>query len=249
MKLWIISDLHLSALRWCPNRIPDHDVMVIAGDVREGMAEFHDELSKIRRSTRRPVVAVPGNHDHFGETLGSFMQWEGGVHILPAGDVVLINGVRFVGATLWTDWLLNDREFQAQAWAARHMPDYGSITRSDGELIWPIDVSNEHDLHRSAIETVLEQPHAGPTVVITHHAPSAQSLKPGDRTHESAGAFASDLEPMIRQHRPALWVHGHIHHVSDYRVGETRVVCNPRGYQAEDWEEKTGWTEDLVVEV
>jgi Icc-related predicted phosphoesterase len=249
MKLWIMSDLHLSALRWRPSRIPPHDVLVVAGDVKEGMAEFHDELSKIRHITQKPVIAVPGNHDHFGQSLGSFMQWDGGVHILPAGDTITIDGVRFIGATLWTDWLLNDREYQAQAWAARHMPDYGSITRPGGDLIWPRDGSDQHDLHRAAIEAVLQQPHAGPTVVVTHHAPSIQSLKPGDRTHEFAGAYASDLEDVMTRYRPQLWVHGHIHHASDYRVGATRIICNPRGYQAEDWEERTGWQEDLVIDV
>lgn len=249
MRLWIVSDLHLESLPWVPNRIPDHDVLVVAGDVVPGLADFHQSLSRLRHRTRRPVVGVPGNHEHFGEPLGSFAAWEGGVHILPNGDTVVIDGVRFVGATLWTDFLLNEREYQAQAWAAKNMPDYAHIKRADGELIWPRDVAEEHDRHRAAIEAVLAAPFAGRTVVVTHHAPSAQSLQPGDRLHESAGAFASDLEPLIWMHQPALWVHGHSHSAADYLVGGTRVICNPRGYETLTWVERTGWKEDLVVEV
>ncbi len=58
-------------------------------------------------------------------------------------------------------------EFQAQAWASRHMPGYSHITRDDGELIWPIDVFSEHVRHRRGIEDALRVPYDGPTVVVT----------------------------------------------------------------------------------
>jgi Icc-related predicted phosphoesterase len=62
-------------------------------------------------------------------------------------------------------------------------------------------------------------------------------------------AFASNLEDLILRHQPELWVHGHIHHVRDYPIGDTRVVCNPRGYLAAGWSERTGFVEDLVIDV
>jgi Predicted phosphoesterases, related to the Icc protein len=75
------------------------------------------------------------------------------------------------------------------------------------------------------------------------------SLPAGERLHESAGAFASDLSDVLWRYQPELWVHGHVHSAADYRVGNTRVLCNPRGYRRPDWAEKTGWREELVVEV
>jgi len=129
------------------------------------------------------------------------------------------------------------------------MPEYSYVVRDDGDLIWPADVAAEHQRHRAAIEQVLAVPHDGPTVVVTHHAPSIRSIHPGDRGDAASAAYASDLEEVMLRHQPALWVHGHIHHASDYRFGDTRVVCNPRGYQAADWSERTGWREDLVIEV
>jgi Icc-related predicted phosphoesterase len=69
-------------------------------------------------------------------------------------------------------------------------------------------------------------------VVVTHHAPTPISIAECYK-HDTLmnGAFASDLSEFIMD-RPQikLWTHGHMHNVSDYMVGDTRVVCNPRGY-------------------
>lgn len=254
MKIWIVSDLHTNSLAWVPNRVPEHDVMIIAGDVADSPIETILQLHTIARWQSVPIIFVPGNHDVFDADLDF---WDGehkrlveaGVHVLSSGQSIVIDGVRFIGATLWTDWQINDHEFGAQAWAARHMPEYAHVTRSDGEFIWPIDTSNSHDAHRHAVEQALKQPHEGPTVVITHHAPSARSLHAGEARGEEAGAFASDLEWMISRYRPALWVHGHIHTARDYYVGSRRVICNPRGYESEGWFEQTGWIEDLILEL
>lgn len=250
MKIWIVSDLHIDSYPYVPNYVPEHDVMIVAGDVADGAEAAMKGLRVLHGRTGKPIVFTPGNHDLFDEHINAFDQDRlGPIYMLPVGETVEIGGVRFVGATLWTDWALGDKEWSAQSWAARSMPEYARVTRDDGELIWPIDTSNTHDLHRQAIEAVLVQPHAGPTVVITHHAPSARSLHAGEARGEEAGAFASDLEWMMTRYRPALWVHGHIHNARNYMVGGTRVVCNPRGYEQLDWYEKTGWIEDLVIEV
>lgn len=90
-------------------------------------------------------------------------------------------------------------------------------------------------------------PHDGPTVVVTHHAPSAKSV--GVPITAADAAFASDLEETVLRHRPSLWVHGHIRWHSDYVFGDTRVSANPRGYQGDEWGEKSGFIEDFVVDV
>jgi Icc-related predicted phosphoesterase len=251
MKLWIVSDLHCESSLWSPATVPDHNVLVVAGDVSSSPDAAIMELFRIAQFTHAPIVFTPGNHDYFGAAIDDAFDSlvTGGVRVLRPGTAVVIGGVRFVGATLWTDWQVNDKEFQAQSWAARHMPEYGHVTRDDGDLIWPRDVYDEHQRHRLAIDELLRVPHDGPTVVVTHHAPSIRSIHPGDRTDPSAAAFASDLEELILRHQPQLWVHGHVHWASDYRIGDTRVVCNPRGYQGEGFSERTGWREDLIVEV
>lgn len=253
MKIWVVSDLHCEASPWSPADVPAHDVLVIAGDVANGREAVLQQLYRLAQHTPAPIIMAPGNHDAFGGGLRDFRGNDGlradGIHVLEPGRPVTIGGVRFIGATLWTDWQIQEREFQAQAWAARHMPEYSHVTRDDGDLIWPIDVYEEHHGHRAAIDEALSVSHDGPTVVVTHHAPSLQSIHPGDRTDPSAAAFASDLEELIERRRPALWVHGHVHHTVDYRIGSTRVVCNPRGYQSADFSERTGWNEALVIKV
>lgn len=253
MKLWIVSDLHCEASLWSPAAVPAHDVLVVAGDVWNGMAPALHHLYRFGQHTPAPIVFVPGNHDAHGGRLGAFVGSNrlvrDGIHVLTPGSPVIIGGVRFIGSTLWTDWQIHDTEFSSQAWAARHMPEYSYVTRDDGDLVWPIDVYDEHVRHRRALERALAVPHAGPTVVVTHHAPSIRSIHPGDRTDVSAAAYASDLEDIMHRHRPELWVHGHIHRAVDYAVGDTRVVCNPRGYQSAGWSERTGWNEALTIEV
>ncbi len=73
---------------------------------------------------------------------------------------------------------------------------------------------------------------------MTHFAPSWQSISPEYGNSEINGYYASDLEDLILRKRPALWVHGHIHARNDYRIGETRVICNPAGYEGRDHDPK-----------
>lgn len=252
MKIWIVSDLHTNASPWSPATFPDHDVTVVAGDVADDREDALIEIINLRARTRRPIVFVPGNHDAFGSSLDAFNEERRllvvqDIHVLSCGQTVVIDGVRFVGATLWTDWHLTDSEWASQAAAARSMPEYAHVQQPSGELIWPIHTAQAHDVHRAAIEAVLRTPHFGPTVVATHHAPSPRSIK--GRPQPEDAAFASNLEDLIWQWQPELWVHGHVHHARDYRIGSTRVVCNPRGYRTADWSEQTGFVEDFIVEV
>jgi Icc-related predicted phosphoesterase len=71
-------------------------------------------------------------------------------------------------------------------------------------------------------------------LVMTHFAPSLRSLPDGSREQEAAGYYASDLETLILDLQPAVWVHGHIHTARDYTVGSTRILCNPAGYNGKD---------------
>lgn len=98
-----------------------------------------------------------------------------------------------------------------------------------------------HRATRSFIEAELCRTHDGPTVVVTHHAPHPDSLPPSHG--ELAWCYASDLSELIIERGPDLWIHGYVHQATDYRVGRTRVVCNPRGHA----DERTGFVPDRVV--
>lgn len=71
-----------------------------------------------------------------------------------------------------------------------------------------------------------------PVVVCGHHAPSKLSTHPkyAEETLMNGG-YSSDLSEFILDNPVIkLITHGHTHEEFDYMIGETRIVCNPRGY-------------------
>jgi len=84
-------------------------------------------------------------------------------------------------------------------------------------------------------------------VVVTHHLPSAKSSDSRYRDSSLNPAYYSHLDEWIEERDIALWVHGHTHVSNDYMIGDTRVVCNPRGYYMHD--ENPNFSPSLVVEV
>lgn len=144
--------------------------------------------------------------------------------------------MRFVGGTGWTDYdLYADGDEGQRALAMQQaylgLNDHARIMLRDfsSEVFEPSHALEMHVKTRAYIEGVLRRPHDGPTVVVTHHAPSERSISSQFAGDGLSPAFASDLEPVTHRHRPSLWLHGHVHSSHDYTVGETRVVCNPRG--------------------
>lgn len=251
MKVWIASDLHTDAAPWAPQVVPEHDLLVVAGDIADGPAAAVAELQRIQALTQKPVLCVPGNHDLLGSTLRppEFQGLVWPIAVLRAGASIQIGNVRFIGATLWTDFELNDLGEQAQRWAIASMPEYQFVWHeTQDRRITPRDVGFEHDRDRAALEEALGRTSPGTTtVVVTHHAPSGLSVI-DDRGHERWGAYASNLEEIIDRFKPAAWIHGHIHEPRDYTVGATRVICNARGYPG-GWDKTRLWRPDLVLDL
>ena len=143
----------------------------------------------------------------------------------------MIEGVRFLGATLWTDFSATGNAALAAAAAGEGMNDYRRIRTRGYRRLRPADTLGEHYLARAFLEHKLREPFDGKTVVVTHHAPSTASIAPHllrDATHLNA-AYVNRLEVLLGP-PVSLWVHGHTHTSFDYDIKGTRVVCNPRGY-------------------
>lgn len=261
MQIQIFSDLHCDARPgWIPSLVPGADLVVCAGDVCEGMEEA---LSYLRVSLSEvPIVTVAGNHSFYRrrypeEMASGLMKAERlGIVFLECAARV-IEGVRFVGATLWTDYALYGEHTRPLAMdvAHRRLNDHRLITwqREPWLRFRPEEALHLHRQARASLDRALAEPFDGPTVVVTHHAPSMRSIAEQYRVNDPHGnpmllnaAFSSDLEPLIELHQPALWVHGHTHHSFDYPIGRTRVVCNPHGYGSEN---AAGFNPHLVVEV
>jgi len=259
-NLWILSDLHLRAGEDLRLQAPQHDVAVVAGDVDERLCER--SLPWIAGRFPGPVVYVPGNHDFWHPKIAYQRQVEqareqaaaAGVTLLVEGEVAVLAGTRFVGATLWTNWGIRP-DLRALAMDAARgrvggMHDVRRIKNRNGpqdySAFHPGVSARLHAAQRARIEAALAEPFAGPTVVVTHHAPHERSLRGGAWSEPLDAAYASDLSAILEgPDAPALWVHGHVHESRDYTVGGTRVVANPRGYEREH----TGFNPGLVVQV
>ena len=95
------------------------------------------------------------------------------------------------------------------------------------------------------LEAALAIPHEGPTVVVTHFAPSLRSQDPRYGAIPSTAGFCSALDHLTEG--VDLWLHGHLHSRSDYRIKGCRVVANPLGYL--DKGEQDGFAPHCVIEV
>ena len=254
MKIQVFSDLHLEHGGYLPEHHPEADVIVLAGDLAPHTEGAVDRVRE-RWSTAPHIIYVLGNHEFYGTEIDETRQQlaeeceKAGLHLRDPG-MILIDGVRFIGATLWTDLLLEGRadEVGAQMRVRRNISDFtGAITHQGRDFTTGESVER-HRADRTFIERELEKAErAGDrVVVITHHAPSPRSIRPWYRGDPFNCAFASDLDRLIARYQPGLWVHGHMHDPVDERLGRTRLLANPAGYR---YEAKRGFDPGLCVDL
>jgi len=250
MKIALASDIHLEFGDIDLANDQAADVLILSGDictvpdlVRPGDTMVRDFFSNCS-SRFKDVVYVMGNHEHYrGDVSKSHAQAQevfdelglANIHLLEKSSVT-INDIVFVGGTLWTD--CNSHDVMTMWNAGRGMNDYHTIRNSaSGHAGGPWRLIPDHTVADHArmkdyICSVVDGQPDQRFVVVGHHAPSEQSVAEMYR-HDTLmnGNFFSNLEQFILD-RPQieLWTHGHMHNPSDYQIGTTRVVCNPRGY-------------------
>ena len=245
MKIAYFSDLHVE---FGPhdNGLTEADYVIFAGDIGPGLSGLswikHNVSSKKDELLLKAYpFFVPGNHEYYGgrALIGHDLDMrayaeKNGVNYLNC-NVWQDDQVRIVGATLWTDFMLDFDPTNAMLNAFLGMADYRQIFYTIGGGYSKIQLQPEHTRqdHASALAFItqtLYTPFEGKTIVVTHHGCSKQSIHPKYAGHFLNPAFVSDLEPLIRDTQPDLWIHGHVHNSMDYYIGKTRVVCNPKGY-------------------
>jgi Icc-related predicted phosphoesterase len=248
MRIHILSDLHLEFAPFQRNNV-DADVVVLAGDVHTGKNGIKWILKAF---PDRPVIYVLGNHEFYGQKIPKLIdeikEFAQGtsVHVLE-NDCVEIGNVIFLGATLWTDFRLYGDPVLAEVTAQTGMTDFRRIRVTPSyRRFRPSDARRIHTHSLEWLTQQVEQARGRKIVVVTHHAPSPQSIPARFQNDPLNPAFASNLESFISECGAALWIHGHIHHHSDYTIGSTRVVANPRGYPTEP---HIGFDPTLVIEI
>lgn len=238
MKIQLMSDLHLEMEREgapvSSYNLPqtDADVLVLAGDIDTGARGLR--WAKLQADRLEiPVIYVAGNHEAYGFALPKLTTKlrraakETAIHFLHKNSVV-IQGARFLGTTLWTDFNANGYRERDMLHAQNGMNDYRCIRYTPGyKKLFPEDLADWHLSEKSWLERELAQPWQGPTVVVTHHAPSPKCVRRLD--DPLAPAYFTDLESMMGPRIP-LWIHGHTHRQVDVTIRGTRVVSNQGGY-------------------
>ena len=248
MKLKILCDLHIEFGDFEPPPI-EADLVILAGDVHTGKKGVKWAIEQLRNV---PVVYVAGNHEFYGNKFPGLIddlkhEAEGtNIHILE-NDSMEIGDFRIFGCTLWSDLELFGNHHLASIAAAEAMNDYRLIRLSQTyRRLSPKDTRMWHFRSVQKLTEFLEDCDPVHSIVVTHNAPSIQSIVDRFRNDALTPAFASNLEGLILEHRPLLWVHGHTHQSFDYHIGTTRVICNPRGYSAADNPE---FLSDLMIEI
>jgi predicted phosphodiesterase len=203
------------------------------------------------------VVYVAGNHEFYHGKFHAGIDYlreecarYPNVYFLEC-DTKIIDDVVFVGGTLWTDMNRGDPLTQH---AVKDMMNDFKIIRNDHReyaKLSPRDVMNRHLKTKQYFEHVLSNHTDKQCVVVGHHGPTFQSVhEQYQHEHLMNGAYHSDLSEFILDHpQIRLWTLGHTHHSHWYYVGDTLVVCNPRGYQTDGYTEHTGFQSDFVVDL
>jgi Icc-related predicted phosphoesterase len=246
MKLRIWSDVHneFGKLKWTPREDDKDTVLVIAGDWTVWndalQAERDSDLLVELHSAFRAIVYVAGNHEYYhggviqdvNAKIQAFALQHENFYFLQ-NDFCVIEGVRFIGATFWTDYKQADEDVM---WYAYHrMNDYRQIMYFDVDKdtacsLQPKDLVSENAKSRDVFGKLLTQDEKIPTVVVTHHLPDYKHVN-GYADGGLEYAYGNtDTESFFEFSNLKLWIHGHVHVRQEYLLGNTWVVANPRGY-------------------
>ncbi len=251
MKLYVLSDLHVEFSPFTPDpeTVKAADVIILAGDIHQGIKG----ITWARKSfPDKPIVYVAGNHEFYGhhwdqlpDQLREAARAQD-VYFLE-NESVTINGVRFLGTTLWTDFEYCglSRRSQCMREVEGHLMDYKDIKAETiqpetvsailglqdghkGSVRWTRKLTAVHTLaqNQSSIawlksELFKERPSdkALATVVVSHHYPNKNSTPPRYLQDLTTAGFGSKL-PTDLLTQAALWIHGHTHDSFDYRIGD-----------------------------
>lgn len=232
MQFELVSDLHLEMDRE-RKVFPalGSDVLVVAGDLHVGAANVYRDLVHYGKLYKH-IVYVPGNHEYYGSSLAEFnsqlrllLSKHPNIHFLN-NQFVDIDGVRFIGSTLWTNFRYNPLAMMA---AKTLIADFKQIKDFTPELS-----AKEFYQSKEFIKFAYESSQ-NPKVIVSHFLPATECIH-SKYAHENLinNYFSNNLGEWISSLENTVWVYGHSHDPMDIVIGETRLVCNPLGYSPDN---------------
>jgi predicted phosphohydrolase len=258
MKLHILSDLHLEFEGFTPPQT-EADVVILAGDIHVGKKGINWAKEKF---PDQPVIYILGNHEYyilgnheyygraFPKHINDLKELAAGTNIaVLENDRLVIGEVTFPGCTLWTDFKLFGEPRSAGYQATQTMTDYRKIrVNPQYRRLRSIDTAAIHGKSLRWLQEEVQKTKENEErlVILTHHAPSKHSIPEHYQSDILSAAYASHLDQFVNESHATLWVHGHLHTQKDYKIGNTRIICNPRGYPDERNEH---FATNLVIKV
>lgn len=247
MKIQIISDLH-QEFGTTELNFDNADVVILAGDTNLGTKGIEWVKTKIKD---KPVIYILGNHEYYKgyypKTLNNIIEAAKNTNIFVLeNNRIDIDGIRFHGTTLWTDFSIFGNPMHYGIICQGKMNDYKMIRRDPSySKMRTIDIFRIHNYSKIWLQESLEESTSCTNIVITHHAPSLMSVPEEYKTDPITAAYASNLEDIILKYQPKYWIHGHIHTPVKYDIGDTKIICNPHGYIDEKY---NGYEKELIIE-
>lgn len=267
MKIRLLSDLHMEGYKYTYEPLGE-DVVVLAGDIHT-QNRHHELLDQIPEDTH--VILVAGNHEYYRNNFNSVNAYLASLnqpfttksptnskldngyknfHFLN-NKKVIIDGVRFLGGTMWSDFKLYGESlaWQAEYSAARGINDF-AVIRFNGEHynereFTVADCKRLHEEWERWIKHELKSTdECEKTVIVTHFCPSEQSVAEKWKFSDITPYFTSNKEHLMGF--ADLWLHGHTHDSHDYEILGTRVVCNPKGYGREN---ENGFNNSMIINI
>ena len=257
MRIQVVSDLHLEftgmGCQLDPRAEEERDLLIVAGDLAEGRAGREWILEQLEHS---PVVYVMGNHEYYGHDIDEIdSYWKArdaqfqNLHVLQK-NVLIYQGISIAGCTLWTD--MQGLSGWERRQIEKRMADFQGVvtkrqTRLTADIAAGINMDHRNWLLREGGLNKID-------IVVTHHAPSWQSITDYWREHGGLlnPGFAGASDDIIHSLAPKYWIHGHMHsflrYWHDEKVNGTQVLCNPRGYGG-SYQERSGFNDALIIEV
>lgn len=221
------------------------DLVVLAGDIHKGLRGiiYAEEVNKYLGV---PVVMVAGNHEYYHHDVTTLLAGMRKANAKTANQVQFLENavasfelrgrtLYVIAATLWTDYALHGDAAAGMEAARRRMNDHRFI-HLDGRPFMPEDAAAMHAVSlrwlRETLTRIQQDDPGAATVIVTHHAPTAQVL--GERQGSIAPAYASEALYKFGPRPPDLWIHGHTHFRHESVVDGVKIVSAPRGYVGYD---------------
>jgi predicted phosphodiesterase len=285
VNIQLLSDLHLESNPYFkPRPLSGADVLVLAGDIGSyqagslltrlaiddfGLARFSPlPPAQGGAGWPTPVLFLPGNHEYDGlefdeadARLREACQRLGIVWL--ERECVPLQGVRFIGCTLWTDFdalttrgngtgpapdpvtLGEQLKMREKAFRAANFYLKKNHALRQGQPMLAEAMREEGLKSQAWLRQALAVPFDGPTVVVTHFAPSLLSADPRYGVTPGTAGFCNSLDDLLPLAK--VWLHGHLHCPNDYVRQGCRVVANPLGYARKG--EQQGFRPSLRIAV